>query len=146
MSNFFSSETDEYKRIIADELNVKNVEFLDEPREAEPWEIMKQDGDAMIYLDTRISEALAEEGLIRDVMRFIQNERKTQGFALNDAITIDYHTTSHNLVNALVTHGDWVSQEVKATEITFTDKARVDGVRKRFGGEELVVHLAHAGD
>ena len=58
--------------IVKDELNVKNVSVGDE-----------------VFLDTSITEELKEEGMSRDLIRAIQEARKSFGFSPNDKIILE---------------------------------------------------------
>lgn len=144
--HLWTKHEDEFKQIIADELNVKDVLFVGQDFDSQPYHSTTSNGRTTVSLDTRINEALAEEGLLRDVMRFIQNERKAQGFALKDKIRIDYFTTDHRLALAIAKHNRWVGQEVQAVAVVGHITELKDGVRKRFGDSVLMVHLAHARD
>jgi isoleucyl-tRNA synthetase len=46
--------------------------------------------DLLVVLDTEVSETLEMEGLARDFVRFVQNQRKTQNFQVNDKIELFY--------------------------------------------------------
>lgn len=65
--------SDELEKILAEELNVKKVEY--EKSSAV---------DPMVTLDTKITQELEEEGKARDLIRQIQQFRKEQGLTLAD--------------------------------------------------------------
>jgi isoleucyl-tRNA synthetase len=46
--------------------------------------------NGMVILDTEISEELYQEGLMRDVIRIIQNARKEANLNMNDQIAISF--------------------------------------------------------
>ncbi|MBU0999958.1 class I tRNA ligase family protein, partial [Patescibacteria group bacterium] len=66
----------ELEEILADELNVKKVEYGKSPVEPK------------VVLDTNITQLLKEEGEARDLIRQIQQLRKKQGLILTDKTKI----------------------------------------------------------
>jgi isoleucyl-tRNA synthetase len=46
--------------------------------------------EILVILDTEVTEALEMEGLARDFVRIVQNERKSKNFEVNDRITLSY--------------------------------------------------------
>jgi isoleucyl-tRNA synthetase len=72
---------DEFLAIIADEVNVKNVE-----RTTVKTAEHISSGD--ILLDTTITPELKEEGQLRDLIRHVQELRKTNNLVPDDKITL----------------------------------------------------------
>jgi isoleucyl-tRNA synthetase len=68
--------SDKLEQIVADELNVKEVEFSKKSEEPE------------VELDTKITPELAAEGEARELIRNIQKLRKEQNMVLNDQIEV----------------------------------------------------------
>ncbi len=66
------------EKIIADELNVKKVEFKKSIK-----------GTLTVELDTKITLKLKEEGKARELIRNIQKQRKDQNLTLKDKIVIE---------------------------------------------------------
>ncbi len=67
--------SDEVKKVIADELNIK--------------EVIDQKGEKMsVVLDTNITDALKSEGEAREIIRSIQAERKKIGTKLTDLVDV----------------------------------------------------------
>ena len=70
---------EEYLELIRDEVNVKAVVALAE-------------GDETVVLDTDITPELREEGIIRELVRAIQDMRKNQGLMPSDRIALTVAT------------------------------------------------------
>lgn len=67
----------EYEKILLNELNLKKV----------VWKKNKSE-KLIVKLDTKLTEELVEEGKIRDLIRKIQEMRKTENYQVNDKIVI----------------------------------------------------------
>ena len=52
--------------------------------------VSQQQGDTVVLLDTNLTDALVEEGLVREVISKVQNMRKDAGFEVTDHITLGY--------------------------------------------------------
>lgn len=94
---------DEYLQIIAEEVNVKNVE--NDPKLGE------------ITLDTEISEELAAEGVARDFVRFVQDARKKADFNIEDRIATAWQTEDKQVSNALIAHQEYIMKETLSVEV-----------------------------
>ena len=68
--------SEEVCRVIADEVNVKRIEFS------------KKSSSIKVNLDVSLTDDLVEEGNARDLVRNIQDLRKNEGLALDDKITV----------------------------------------------------------
>lgn len=95
--------------LIKDELNVKSVLIVDEIKEEGGWKIA-EDGGLIVAIDTRLNDELRAEGLMRDIVRNIQDMRKDAKLTPNDIVSIDY-CGSHD-ANAIF---DKFSSEIKKT-------------------------------
>ena len=58
-----------------------------------PGFVSESDHDMMVVLDTNLTEALIEEGFVREVISKVQTMRKEADFDVTDRITIGYATT-----------------------------------------------------
>jgi len=89
--------------ILQQELNVKEI-------------ILKNDGelDPVVGLDTQLTKNLIEEGLVREVMRAVQDERKAQGLGFADHVNLYYSTDDQILSNAIINYSGLVSRNILA--------------------------------
>lgn len=53
--------------------------------------------NCVVVLQTKITEDLRLEGMARDLIRAIQERRKSQGFEVSDRVTLTYQTDSEDL-------------------------------------------------
>lgn len=105
----------EYLELIKDELNVKEVTF----------------GETM-NLDTSITPELKLEGDYRELVRAVQDLRKTQGLSPNDIVTITLSVGAEALVAPFM---DDFKKTVQAKEVNFTEndgeEVTIDELRLR---------------
>jgi isoleucyl-tRNA synthetase len=73
-------------------------------------------GGGFVLLDTTITDELAREGLARDTIRWVQQERKNAGLEVSDRIDLVI-TTDERAERALLEHRDLVASETLATQL-----------------------------
>jgi len=105
----------DFESILTEELNVKQVIVGDE-----------------VLLDFEITPELSREGLIREVIRFVQSARKEAGLNVDDRIKLGLSTDDDELKNAISEHGELISKETLATndldgEFDYKTTAKFDG-------------------
>ncbi|MBC7249565.1 MAG: isoleucine--tRNA ligase [Anaerolineae bacterium] len=100
-----------------------------------------EEGGVLVGMDVRITPALAQEGLARDVVRRIQTMRKDAGFDIADRITTTYQA-GPQLTAAFENFGDYIAAETLSTRLVAGPPPE-DAYVQRFtlNGEELVVGI-----
>jgi isoleucyl-tRNA synthetase len=100
------------------------VELPDGPVSLSPEEVqlrvrgqqgfaVSREGGEVVALDLAISEALRNRGLAREVVRLVQDLRKTSGLHVSDRI----HLWLDGL-DSIADHFDYIAREVLALEVT----------------------------
>lgn len=92
----------ELKEIIAEELNVKAAQVVNEGNK--------------VVLDTTITDNLKLEGLMRDIIRQIQAARKKADLNVSDRIHLKLETTDKTLERAIEKHQKTINAEVLAID------------------------------
>lgn len=111
-----------YLNIIRDELNVKEVQYN-----------LKNSGELEIKLETKISSQLKREGLMRELVRNIQNTRKKAGLAVDDRIYLQVSTSDKQIKGAVDDHKETIQTETLAVTIKpeiedgFSREVQIDG-------------------
>ncbi|HYE59937.1 MAG TPA: isoleucine--tRNA ligase [Candidatus Kapabacteria bacterium] len=90
--------TDAFKEIMKEELNVKDV--VEVPKADASWK-MKEDSGFKVALDTTVTDALKKEGLVREVVRAINQIRKEQHLTREHLVVVSYATDSTDLRDAI---------------------------------------------
>jgi isoleucyl-tRNA synthetase len=70
----------------------------------------------LVGVDTVITEELKKEGLARDIVRRVQNQRKEAGFDIADRIET-YYEAGPRLTEVFATHGDYIASETLSASI-----------------------------
>ncbi len=85
----------DFKAILIDELNVKSVKLGND-----------------VTLDTNITPELKREGLMREVIRYVQNARKQAGLSVDDRINVSLNTTDDELSQAIHEYKSVIMSEI----------------------------------
>jgi isoleucyl-tRNA synthetase len=101
--DFLRANTD-MQTIICEELNVKTVEFADGK-------------ELKVVLNAELTDELRAEGLMRDIVRHVQNLRKSTGLQVEDRIVLHLSSNDEQAQHAVATFGDVIKQETLATEL-----------------------------
>lgn len=93
-------ETFDFVPILLDELNVKLVEQGNE-----------------VALDETLTPELKREGMVREVIRHIQNARKTAGLNVDDRIKLTVESVDDEVVQAITEFSDEIARETLSTDL-----------------------------
>jgi len=100
------------------------------------------DRQTQVALDTRISPELAAEGMARDVVRLVQELRKSSGLEIEDRITLYLASPVAELQSAIDTHWATIAGETLATARATT--APAGAKLAKVEGKELTLGLVKA--
>ncbi len=102
----------EYENLIAEELNVKQV----------------LSGDS-VKVNTKLTPELKREGLIRDVIRYVQSLRKEADLKVDARIKIALITENDELKKAIHEHSETIKAETLALEV-IQDQKTIKGLER----------------
>jgi isoleucyl-tRNA synthetase len=116
-----------------EDIEILAEEFLIEAIPAEGYEISSSK-NITAGIVTEITQELKEEGMVRDLIRQIQNLRKDSGLKVEDRIEIGIHG-SQELNNAVTSHKNYFMNEVLGVKLdmddiqllTFKDSVKING-------------------
>jgi isoleucyl-tRNA synthetase len=74
------------------------------------------DGETQVALDVCVTDELAAEGMARDVVRHVQEQRKEAGLEMEDRIALYLDTDSEKLRQAIETHLKYIAGETLVIE------------------------------
>jgi isoleucyl-tRNA synthetase len=118
----------ELLEIIAEELNVKKVEF-------------KLADNSKVELDTVLSESLSNEGMARDIIRNVQSARKEAGLAVENRISLALYSQDSQLNSAINEFAKLITHETLAEELSTEQKGYSFRKQVTLDGREFIIEL-----
>jgi len=113
-----------YQNIIAEELNVKEVKHGEN-----------------VQVDTSLTPDLKSEGLMRELVRVIQNARKKAALNVDDRIKLGIHSDSKELIEAYTKFKNLIDEEtLTKAELGKTKAEHSETVK--IDGQEVKISLA----
>jgi isoleucyl-tRNA synthetase len=126
--------------VIAEELNVKEVLA----GAASDGFHVASEGDITVALDITLTPELKAEGMARDLVRAVQNLRKSSGLQVADRINLFLETTDETQAK-LASQLSWVATEVLAVEVgTGRAPSPAGEAETKLDGVKVVITIARA--
>jgi isoleucyl-tRNA synthetase len=145
--------TDEFQEIIREELNVKKVEFRDSLQIETDVDVLErwrkressEEGWPVAALNLSLTSELRQEGLMREIIRNVQQARKLAGLEVDDRITLELQSTASEL-QSLLKQKELTNIIKRETLTTSLNSGPVDGFSKlvKVDGFDLEIRLAKA--
>lgn len=130
--------TADLSKLLQDEANVKEVKEDQKDKNSKDWQKAEK-GDLKIWLNTELTLELKEEGLVRELIRQINERRKNQNLTIKDQVEILYSTEDEKLSTIIEKNSTEITKNTIATKITKSDQSDKmvqikvgDGVMKIF--------------
>jgi isoleucyl-tRNA synthetase len=118
-----------------------STDILIEYQAADGWAGVA-DRATQVAIDARITDELAKEGLARDVIRHVQDQRKKAKLNMEDRIELYLGTDSERLRAAIDAHRDHIAAETLTARWTQAPNGDVDEVK--IEGQSLQIALRRA--
>jgi len=94
-----------------------DISFQDIPG----WSVASE-GPVTVALDITITDELKQEGIARDLVNRIQNQRKEMGLEVQDKIRIEIKKNNDLINKSLEAYKDYICAETQALQLRVTDK------------------------
>jgi isoleucyl-tRNA synthetase len=102
---------------ILEELNVKDIDFVDTSEELnKPGYANMTEGELCVGVCTEISNDLLSEGMAREIVHRLQTMRKSAGFEIADYIDI-YFEGDEYIQQVLKDTGEYINQETLSKQL-----------------------------
>lgn len=109
--------------LIKEELNIREIKIVRNIKKEKNW-ILESEGKIKIALNIKISPKLREKGMVREVIRNLQEMRKKAGLKPKDRILV-YFLGYPNLNKILVENKDFILKKTKAKGLQFGKKSKL---------------------
>jgi isoleucyl-tRNA synthetase len=120
-----------YLEIVREELNVK--------------EVMLDKGNAKrVTLDTTLTPELLREGMMREIVRNVQQARKEAGLQVDDRIHLGLSTDVTELAQAIAEHEQTIAEETLAKSIDKKAAGQAYETSVKVEGHQLQIQVAKA--
>ena len=80
------------------------------------WTVASHDGES-VALDLTLTSELVAAGQVREVIRFLQETRKTEGFDISDRINVDFNVNA-DILPAVINAKEHIQNEVLALQMS----------------------------
>ena len=136
-ASYAGEKLDEYyERIIAEELNVKEVRHIENlPEYLAEYDTTSGAIDEMTWVEVckEITPELKREGLMREVIRHVQSARKQAGLNVDDRISFRLFTDAGELSQAIDEHFETIASEVLGEksidrDLNYTTEVKIEGI------------------
>jgi isoleucyl-tRNA synthetase len=88
------------------------------------WSVASHAGESLA-LDLELTPSLIQSGLVREIIRAIQEERKSSDFDISDRICVRWNG-SPEIIGAMGAQEEFIASEVLATEFAFDPTLKID--------------------
>ena len=128
------------QRVTLGEFELAPDEILVTPQPREGFAIASESG-VVVALDTHVTPELKQEGQAREVVRWVQDLRKTAGFEISDHIVLTYQAEGE-VKATLEQWAPYIQLETLADELRegepqgTTDEDEIDGMKVKLGVEK----------
>jgi isoleucyl-tRNA synthetase len=112
--------TGSYELHLANDVIVLEADDVEVRASAHDELVLARDGAYAVALDTSIDDDLRLEGLARELVRRLNDLRKTTGLELSDRITLEIAATG-DVRAAVERHREWIAGEVLAVSLDVHD-------------------------
>jgi len=108
---------EQYFSIIAEELNLKTIVSVLVSEHRIEKILEHTQGQLRIALDIEITPELKKEGLVREIVRTINQLRKNMKLTIADRVVVEYETAGGDLQEVFQDNGEEIKKSVLATEL-----------------------------
>ncbi|MFC5939224.1 isoleucine--tRNA ligase [Corynebacterium choanae] len=128
--------------VVAGGITLQPDEFTTRLKAADEASTAQIEGfGGLVVLDTNVTEELAAEGWVNDLVRGLQDTRKACGFEVSDRITATVSVPADRRAVA-EQFADHIAKEILATELTLTTDALDGQSHDVLGGASAQLHKA----
>ena len=137
-----ASKEGKWQKISENKIEIAGVELIDDDFEIKL--IAKNESDqnlislplsnneCLIQLDTEITEDLENEGIARDIVRLIQQNRKEANFDISDYIKIQIDCKNERVLKVASKFAEYIKQQVLGDSLEIVDLSNKENDEKEY--------------
>ncbi|MDA3802304.1 MAG: isoleucine--tRNA ligase [Patescibacteria group bacterium] len=127
-----------YLSLVTDELNLRSVDI----KFVLNNKVSDLEGERIqVELDTNITEDLKQEGIKRELIRFINMIRKNQGLKRGDLAKVLIETSSEDISKTLEKMGEEISKETLSESIKIEESIETENKAVKINGEKVRIEI-----
>lgn len=145
-----ASKQGKWQKIANDKIEIAQVTLADEefdlllvPKDNDAMSALPEQ-DALVGLDINLDDTLIKEGIARDIVRIIQQERKDADLNITDRITLQLKTDSTNIISAITEYTDYIKEQTLGVELAVNQNNMTDNNSHKLDGDLLEVNIKKA--
>ncbi len=101
--------------------------------------VVNDSASPALVVDIEITDELLREGMARDIVRHIQQQRKDSGLEIQNYIKVDYCSSDETVLAALQEHKDYICSETLCDEIVKSEG--LAGQEVKIGNAKLTIKV-----
>ncbi len=122
--------------LILDELNIGEIGFMSSKNNRLKSLATKDQNNLTVGLDLTITPDLKRKGLVREIIRQVQDLRKQAELTVKDQIVLYWESKDSEIKKTLVSLGKNIAHETRSSEV-LNKKADVFGKDVKVNGKEI---------
>jgi len=140
-----ASKKGEWKKASNDEIEIGGIKLSKEdysmnlvPKNTDSTGVLSSN-DALVELDINITEELKLEGLSRDIVRLIQQNRKKADLNISDKINLFISTTDELVKKAINENSEYIKEQTLSNSIEIGDKKGEHSFENKIEKNDIVI-------
>ena len=141
----------DWKKISANEIEIAGIKLIDDEFELKLTNKDQNNkniisnplptNDYLVALDIEITKELEDEGIARDIVRAIQQNRKDKDLEITNRIKIEIFSQNNRILEVAKNFEDYIKEQVLADEIIFENKIIENSFKNKLEDGELLVKI-----
>ena len=139
--------TDYYEQIMAEELNVKEIRWIESLDEhLADYDVTEGviKPESWVEINKHLKPELKREGLMREVIRHVQSARKKAGLQVDDRIELGITSSDSEITQAVDVFADTIKSETLAVKLGSTAADDMEKYDVKVDGKPVEIYLKKA--
>jgi isoleucyl-tRNA synthetase len=144
-----AAKNNEWKKISNKEIAIAGINLVDDEFELKLTSKNQDDkkfafatlptNDCLVQLDIEVSKELEDEGISRDIVRGIQQNRKDANLNITDRINLEIFSSNPRILEVAKEFENYIKEQVLAQSLICLDEAPKDAFENKMDDGDLLV-------